>query len=90
MKHATNRHIIHALAGLALASGLLLAADAASARTQAWYAQHLPEARTVQTQCMQRVQAGEKLAPPDREECERASGAVVHATTFVPSPAKSY
>lgn len=90
MNSTRHHRIPHALAALALASGLLAATDAASAHTQAWYAQHLPEARTVQTQCLQRVKAGEQLTPPDREECERASGAVVHATTFVPSPAKSY
>lgn len=90
MKRTRLHRTPHALTALPLALGLLAATDTASAHTQAWYAQHLPEAHTVQAHCLHRVKAGEQLTAPDREECERASGAVVHATTFVPSPAKSY
>lgn len=55
-----------------------------------WYAANLPEARATNQRCMeQRKQAG-ALSKVEMEECQRASTALVHAISFVPSKPVSY
>lgn len=62
----------------------------AGARTQEWFAEHLPEARAKQAQCLERLKKDERLTQDEMAECQRASGAVFHSAKFTPSPPKSY
>jgi hypothetical protein len=67
-----------------------LAASSAFARSREWYVANPSEAKATYERCLARVRAGEALTAADKEECRRASTAVVHATTFVPSKPVSY
>jgi hypothetical protein len=72
---------------MALAAGT---SSAAVAHSREWYVSNLPEAKATYERCLARVKGGEALAQADKEECQRASTAVVHAATFTPSKPISY
>lgn len=65
-------------------------ASLACAHTQEWYADHLTDAKAMQSQCMKRLKDNLQLSTDEMDECRRASGAVLHSGTFTPSKPKSY
>lgn len=67
-----------------------LTASIASAHSREWYFSNLPEAKATYERCLARVKAGETLAGADKDECQRASTAVVHSAAFIPSKPVSY
>ncbi len=62
----------------------------AFAHSREWYAANLPEAKATNERCLARLKTEGTLPKEDMDECQRASTAIVHTTTFTPSKSVSY
>ncbi|MFM0515143.1 hypothetical protein [Paraburkholderia sp. RL17-373-BIF-A] len=62
----------------------------ASAHSVEWYADNLPEAQATNKRCTEHLKQVGALSKVEMEECQRASTALLHATSFVPSKPVSY
>jgi hypothetical protein len=67
-----------------------LTSTGASAHSLEWYQSNLPEAKVTYERCLGHLKGGETLSSEDREECQRASTAIVHHTSFTTSKPVSY
>lgn len=62
-----------------------LVCGVAFGHTQEWYVDNMEAAKAKQAECLHRLKAGETLTKEEIAECQRASGALLRAGTFVKS-----
>ncbi|WP_454727914.1 MULTISPECIES: hypothetical protein [Cupriavidus] len=70
-----NKQRIALTAGLAVAAGVL--SQSVYAHTQAWYADHLDEAKARDKVCQAKLKADVSLTPDEKSDCDNAVVALV-------------